>query len=244
MRLTRCTPLVFALLLIAPLALADFPRTNTPLSPANGGRTITTSVLRRGDIIVSTTTKLLSEAIRRRSGTEVSHSILYIGDGQVIEAVGAGVILRPLDEALSDASLAVAFRHPRIRLDQEERIRDFAMSQLGRRFNVWGLISHPRFGVLPGLCDQMPAADRTVCRAWNGLVNIVRRGDNQLFCSQLVFAAYDSANLSLGSIPGASSPGEIPTLNLLESLQYIGHLRHSSSPEPNPRPGPTPRPPR
>jgi len=40
----------------------------------------------------------------------VSHAMLYIGNGQVIEAVQGGVVVRSLQSALSDASLAVAYR--------------------------------------------------------------------------------------------------------------------------------------
>ncbi|MFP3615818.1 N-acetylmuramoyl-L-alanine amidase, partial [Paraburkholderia sp. SIMBA_050] len=84
-----------------------------PLDPGVGGLSIGTDALEIGDIILSTTGNSGSGVIRAGSGAEVSHAMLYVGQGgQVIEAIPGGVQLRPLADALADARLAVAFRVP------------------------------------------------------------------------------------------------------------------------------------
>jgi len=66
--------------------------------------------LRTADIIVSTTGATVSGAIRAGTGSSVSHSMLYIGNQFVVEAIASGVIKRPLTQAIRDASLAIALR--------------------------------------------------------------------------------------------------------------------------------------
>lgn len=71
-----------------------------PLDPGVGGQSIDENALSIGDIIVSTTPALISRVIRRATGSVVSHALVYIGGGQVVEAIGAGVTLRTLRKPL------------------------------------------------------------------------------------------------------------------------------------------------
>ena len=50
----------------------------------------------------------ISRAIRAASGSVVSHSMIYAGNQEVLEAIGDGVVRRSVNMALKDASLAVA----------------------------------------------------------------------------------------------------------------------------------------
>lgn len=83
------------------------------LTPAGGGGCcIGDAALRPADIIVSTTGAAVSGVIRVGTGSPVSHAALYAGNGEVIEAIGQGVVQRGLDKALADDLLAVAYRAP------------------------------------------------------------------------------------------------------------------------------------
>lgn len=55
---------------------------------------LSVSALRPADIIVSTTDAAVSAVIRAGSGSSVSHSMISIGGGAVVEAVDAGVVVR------------------------------------------------------------------------------------------------------------------------------------------------------
>ena len=56
--------------------------------------------------------------------------MLYVGDGQVVEAVEGGVRLVPIETALADSSVGVAVRYPGLTNDQALQIRDFAGQQI------------------------------------------------------------------------------------------------------------------
>lgn len=71
---------------------------------------ITASALRPADIIVSTTNAADSAVIRAGIGSSVSHSMVYVGGGFVIEAVERGVLKNQLTDALNEAVLAIALR--------------------------------------------------------------------------------------------------------------------------------------
>lgn len=68
------------------------------------------SALQPADIVVSTTPATVSWVIREVTGAPFSHAMLYVGNGDVIEAIPSSVVPRTLNAALSEATLAVAFR--------------------------------------------------------------------------------------------------------------------------------------
>jgi uncharacterized protein YycO len=186
-----------------------------PLDPGAGGRSIDARALRMSDIIVSTTGDAISRGIRLATRSAVSHSMLYIGYNQVVEAIGSGVVLRSLEEAIRDAILAVAYRHPDLNSVETLKVRNFVGLQLDKRYNYAGIVQHAaRRGCILAGPIACIAADR---------VQIKR---DEFFCSELVFAAYKSIGKALSDTePGRSDPGNIPTLFLKKALDYIGHLK-------------------
>jgi V8-like Glu-specific endopeptidase/uncharacterized protein YycO len=196
-----------------------------PLDPGSvGGRSIGLDALQPGDIIVSTTSQIPSWLIRHVTDAPVSHSMLYVDHGgQVIEAIGPGIVMRPLAEALADASLAVAFRYPNLSEEQALMIADFAAQQLDKPFNWEGMVvRHPRFKIKSSNCDGLEGEAYEAClnnhrQVWLG------SGDNDtFFCSELVVAAYQNAGVPLTSTPPIwTTPGDLAELRLT-TLEYIG----------------------
>lgn len=88
------------------------------------------AALEIADIIVSTTGASLSKAIRTATQSEVSHALLYVGDGLIVEAIGSGVDVRPIGDALIDANLAVAYRHSGMTPGKAMIVRDYADQRL------------------------------------------------------------------------------------------------------------------
>jgi cell wall-associated NlpC family hydrolase len=224
-----------ALVTFVPAAVAQFPNPSIPLDPGNGGKSISLSLLKPGDIIVSTTDESISAIIRAITKSEVSHAILYIGNNSVIEAVEEGVAIKPVEESLSKARLAVVFRHPNLSTNGAKAVTDFAFSQLGKKFSIAGLIRHPRFGILPETCNTYTGAKKTACSAWQGLIRLaleIKIGQNvflnqdEFFCSQLVADAYNNAGVDLfRATSTTTSPGDIPVLERIGDLKYVGHLK-------------------
>ena len=194
-----------------------------PLDPGAGGRSIGTDALEIGDIIVSTTPARISELIRAVTDSPVSHSMLYIGGGQVVEAIKPGVTLRSLGEAVREASLAAAYRHPRLTSTQALRVRDVVGHNLDKGYDFTGIAGQAGF-----------ALDRAVLCLEADIECIRRVGTNNMrlerkdrfFCSELVADAFQRVGLPLTDTPPSwVSPDDIANLRVRGHLEYVGHLK-------------------
>ncbi len=192
---------------------------NIPLDPARGGsQCITPSALKNADIIVSTTGAAASVVIRTGTSSAVSHAMLYTGDGNVIEAVGQGVRSVPLSVAFHGASLAVAYRMTTLSHDEAIQVVNFALRQRGKAYDYTGAAGA---GV---------ARNNFACAAAGLIICVVAKSglasaSNKFFCSQLVLAAFASANHPLSAqAPATSVPNDIPLAYSVGRLEYVGHL--------------------
>ena len=199
---------------------------DTPLDPGVGGQSIGEGALQIGDVIVSTTAHASSALIRFGTGSQVSHAKLYIGGGQVVEAIGQGVVLRSLAESLADDTTAVAFRYPGITNQQQLMVRDFAGRQLDLPYNYVGVVRLALFQIERTNCDVLPGDLQNACRNWVGRIVLGPGNSDTFFCSQLVLGAYADAGVPLTStVPHWNSPEEIVDLSLTSHLAYVGHLK-------------------
>jgi len=172
------------------------------LDPGVGGICIGPDALRPADIVVSTTRAGASGVIRIGTGAVVSHAALYVGQGDVIEAIGRGVVRRGLDAALADDALAVAYRCPKVDATIANRIIGFAVAQLGKAYSVKGAVL---------------SSDKILCR-------LVGPIPATFFCSQLVFESYRRAGMPLTGTPSQCvTPGDAVAI-AEKSLTYVGHL--------------------
>jgi cell wall-associated NlpC family hydrolase len=200
-----------------------------PLTPDTGGRSIGVDALQVGDIVVSTTPQFKSGMIRGVTGSPVSHALVYVGDGQVVEAIGKGVALRGLSESLADDDLAVALRYPDLTLEQGARIRDYVGNQIGKPYSYTGAAKAGGFHILEEFCRGMftePEFSYCVAALWP--IQFEPTEPNRFFCSELVVDAYASAGVPLTDQPaGEVSPGDIAALPLVDKVRYVGHLLYS-----------------
>ena len=93
--------------------------------PESGMIKIGEQDLQAGDILFSSEASVQSLGIRLFSNAAVSHVFLYLGDGEIAEAVGAGVRIRRLGEALKESNLTAAFRRPRFDRGKHRRLARF-----------------------------------------------------------------------------------------------------------------------
>ena len=201
-----------------------------PASEGGAGRSIGAGALQNADIIVSTTDAFISKAIRNVTDSSVSHAMLYVGDGLIVDATGHGVDVRPLAEAIFDASLAVAYRHPQMTPGKAMVVRDFAGRRIGSKYSVRGIV-----GQLGAKIDNAVFCDANDVHRLTGQGNCqvaVKRlnmsvaSDQQLFCSQLVIEAYQKAGLPITKTPPSfTSPEELVRLRLIDTIRYVGHLK-------------------
>jgi V8-like Glu-specific endopeptidase/uncharacterized protein YycO len=193
-----------------------------PLDPGAGGQSIDVSALQVGDIIVSTARHPVSYIIRGGTVSSISHAMIYVGNGNVVEAVGSGVREVPLVTAINDAILAVAYRHSSISASQAQTAAGFARAQVGRPYNYTGAagvtnrILHP---ILSRVGDAI--ANR---------MGFHRDEARSFYCSELVFAAFEHAGVPLvASSAGSSTPSDIVDLSR-NVVAYVGHLKAEDTP--------------
>lgn len=188
-----------------------------PLDPGIGGQSIGLEALSPGDIIVSTARHPVSFAIRAGTLSAVSHAMIYVGGGNIVEAVGDGVREVALGTAIGDAILAVAYRDPRVDAAKAQALVDFARAQVGRPYNYAGIarigyrITHPLASRILDVVRDIAGVDDTSAGSF--------------FCSELVFAAFEAAGIPLvAQRAGDNTPQDVVQLTR-GSLGYVGHLK-------------------
>jgi hypothetical protein len=199
-----------------------------PLDPGVGGRSIPVEELEPGDVILSTTNHPLSEQIRAVIGSEVSHAAVYVGNGRLVEAIEGGVILRSMDTAVEDDTLAVAYRHRDMTPAKAALMIPFLEDHARKRtaFDHWGLIQVAPGQLARAICNRLDGAARRACLAGAGQLRVGTNDENTFFCSELVLDAFARAGLSMSTLePSWSSPGEIAELRFNGLLDYVGHLK-------------------
>ena len=208
--------------------------------PESGMIKIGEQDLQAGDILFSSEASVQSLGIRLFSNAAVSHVFLYLGDGEIAEAVGAGVRIRRLDEALKESNLTAAFRRPDLTEENIAALRDFAPQQNGRRYNFLGIVKQVPYSLARNACELpvIPRRIRRFCLNTMAAVMIPSFGNRRFFCSQFVIEAFNRAGKPLTSkSPEWLDPadilhmreGDVATFTPKVRLNYVGHLQCSTS---------------
>ena len=208
--------------------------------PESGMIKIGEQDLQAGDILFSSEASVQSLGIRLFSNAAVSHVFLYLGDGEIAEAVGAGVRIRRLDEALKESNLTAAFRRPDLTEENIAALRDFARQQNGRRYNFLGIVKQVPYSLARNACELpvIPRRIRRFCLNTMAAVMIPSFGNRRFFCSQFVMEAFNRAGKPLTSkSPEWLDPadilhmreGDVATFTPKARLNYVGHLQCSTS---------------
>jgi N-acetyl-anhydromuramyl-L-alanine amidase AmpD len=188
-----------------------------PLDPGVGGQSIGIDALQPADIIVSTARHPVSYAIRTGTLSAVSHAMLYVGDGNVIEAVGEGVREVSLEQAIGDALLGVAYRHPSLAASQAAAAVAHARARVGAPYNYAG-VAFTGYRLL----NPLPAR---AIEAIAGRLGLPVASAQGVYCSELVFEAFERAGAPLvASRPSESTPQDLVRLSQ-HLLSYVGHLK-------------------
>jgi cell wall-associated NlpC family hydrolase len=193
------------------------------LTPAVGGQCIADSALSPADVIVSTTNAAISRGIRSVTSSVVSHAMIYAGGGYVIEAIGDGVVKRPLGAAVADASLAVAFRHNRMTLTASRAVVSFAENQVGKGYDHTGILGQAGYQLDRWFLCTVASVRNCEDRA--ARANLWMSNNGRFFCSELVAEAYRKAGVPL--VRGGSdsvSPERIVKVTTTGALIYVGHI--------------------
>jgi hypothetical protein len=209
-------------------AIRSLARDEIPLDPGVGGRSVGVGALEPGDVILSTTSHPLSAQIRAVTDAEVSHAAVYVGEGRIVEAIDGGVVLRSLETALGDDSLAVAYRHRDMTPTAAAMMIPFLEehARLRTPFDRWGLVQVAPGQLARAICNRLDGDARRQCLARAATLRVGTNDENAFFCSELVLEGFGKAGLSMSTLePSWSSPGEIVELHHNGLLDYVGHLK-------------------
>lgn len=208
-------------------------------APGKTLRDINAEHLLPGDLLFSSSLGLTSLGIRLFSTSSVSHVALYIGNGQVAEAVGDGVQIVTLDDAMAHSDKLFALRVADLSAQQGQAIAQFAHDKNGSRYNYSGIVEMVPFMLTKQLCSLNPFSRDFRRQCVEGLASAQLstpegRTRDSYFCSEFVTAAYAAAGRPLTlAESGWVSPsdlmhmrtGDVATLAPEQPLEYIGHLK-------------------
>lgn len=209
---------------------------NLALNPINGGQLVGAAALKAGDIILTSENSLKSASIQLISLSPVSHAAVYLGHGEVVEAVGEGIRKRSISDLLAEEATVVAFRHPEFAAGHLPGLNAFVDKLVGQKYNYFGIMLQAPFAIERRLCELplMPSALRDLCIRGIAAVQLGLGRNDQFFCSQFVLEAYKSAGLPLTDAdPRLINPGDllnmregdVPSARIHRALQYVGHLK-------------------
>ncbi len=211
------------------------------LNPSNGGQLIGKEAMQAGDILLSSTNSLVPLGIRVLSVSPVSHASIYLGNGQVAEAVTSGIQVRSVDDFIAAESTIVAFRHPGIAPSHMVPMRSFVDKHVGQKYNFVGIVLQAPFTLERRVCELplVPGLVRDFCVRGVAAVQLGLGSQDKFFCSQFVLQAFNQAGLPLTDAdPRFFAPsdllnmpeGDVSSVKIRQTLQYVGHLKMQALP--------------
>jgi Permuted papain-like amidase enzyme, YaeF/YiiX, C92 family len=206
------------------------------LNPSNGGQLVGKEAMQPGDILLSSANSLSSLGIRVLSVSPVSHASIYLGNGQVAEAVTSGIRVRSIDEFIAEEASIVAFRHPGIQSANLPPMRSFVDQHVGKKYNFMGIVLQAPFTLERRVCELplVPSLVRDYCVRGVAVVQLGLGSQDKFFCSQFVLQAFNQAGLPLTDAdPRLFAPtdllnmreGDVSSVKIKQTLQYVGHLK-------------------
>lgn len=151
------------------------------------------------DVLLYRRTNLISRAIQFFDGTEVSHSGLYLGDADhsVEEAIGEGLVRRPLSVSVAGAEWVLVRRLKDLPTDMTpvRRRGEHYLAQ-GNRYAYEQMLLLA-FMTLIRKPKVTPIFKQAVVGVLNAassfLLRLASMGRQPMICSELVYRAYDEA---------------------------------------------------
>ena len=165
------------------------------------------SELQIADVILSTTAAAVSSVIKFGTSGGYSHAMVYVGKGNVVEAVANGVVHRSIKLATSDAKYAHAFRLKGMTGDKAAKIAAYAISKVGGSYSFGGVFGGS------GLVSVVawPTQPWLHLARWGA--NKVKEGvgsTRTYFCSELVEDAFESQEMTVSRYyPSMTNPSDI-----------------------------------
>ena len=164
---------------------------------------ITISQLKKGDVILSTTSDFVSKVVKVGTNSKFSHARLYIGNSDVIEAIEPEVIQNDLSNVMKHDLYTAVYRVDNLTQTQKNNIVLYADMQRGKEYDLSGAIGS--VGISPVLTLQ----------------NLMF-SEADFYCSELIAFSYKKAGVKLEVFSSQTTPKDLAHNN---KLKYVGHLK-------------------
>jgi hypothetical protein len=187
-----------------------------------------------GDILVATTTNITPDIIRLGIHSVINHAMLYIGEGNVVEADEDGAEICSLQSDIESYGYrqVMAFRYPTLSPDTAKQIIEIAVRETESDFD-FSLLSGSRENAdfmnslaNPDISSIM-FPDDTESDVFVRHTNQEMDFDNpdRFYCTELIFETFLKAGIALGSeLPHLTNPQQIVDLSNNGTLSYLGEL--------------------
>lgn len=153
--------------------------------------------LRKGDILLTTSVGKKSGVIRAVTRSDISHAMLYVAHGSVMDSTGDGVHARNLQRQIYDDDCAIYAYRTKDAIDSEtmDNIIAYVRSETGAPYATFEAMKSPlKWGV---------------------------KGGKAQFCSRLVARAYANAGYPLTDNPDFTTPADLQKSPRLQSIPDV-----------------------
>ena len=198
-------------------------------------RKIEITELLPADVIVTTDHwSPISSTIRNLTGSSISHTMVYAGNQEVIEARQEGVKRNPFNFATQTATLAIALRKPGISNEQRSKVVEEAQKFVDKKsYDYIGAAGSGylfRYGFIVSL-TTLPLFPKvqSVAKLVTGFTEKQiddnasdEHADDAFFCSELVSRVFTLAGVPI--VNGRATDQTPRQIRYSPYLQYLGHL--------------------
>lgn len=143
------------------------------------------AALQKGDIILTTSGEMVSKVVRIGTLSDISHAMIYVANGSVIDSTMDGVHARNIQKILYDDRWPVYVLRLKTPIsgDKIDRIIKYVRSEAATSYSVLG------------------AATSALSPFW--------KGGRKQFCSRLIARAYASVGVKLNGNPEFCTPKKL-----------------------------------
>jgi len=179
--------------------------------------------LQLADILLSTGTAKVSMVIRGGTVSRFSHASLYIGAGEIVEAISRGVTRQSLREAMSDDTLVSVYRRLRMSPEQAGSVVRYVREQvrMEKKYDYSGAAGGGITSVSGFALSLFLSPIVTIGGIGADLYNRANP-EASFYCSELVALAFQRAGVPLGSGAASTTPADISRSHV---LNYVGDLK-------------------
>ncbi|WP_375171867.1 YiiX/YebB-like N1pC/P60 family cysteine hydrolase [Marinobacter sp.] len=157
---------------------------------------INIDLLKRGDVVLTTSAqKKPSGLIRAVTKSDISHAMICVSYGSVIDSTGDGVQARNIQKMFYEDSCEIYILRPKEPLSEDvlSKIVSYARASTGTRYSLREAVASVR-------------------------PQLNKEGGNRQFCSRMVARAYAYGGVKLVDNPDYCTPEDIKKSNLLVQI--------------------------